>query len=57
MAKKKEEAKPLFRVLIKGSNRPAYLGEGIEEEEAKRLSNGLAVETYIQPLDQPEEES
>lgn len=54
--KKKEEPKPLFRVLIKGSNRPAYLGDSIEEEEAKRLSDGLAIETYIQPVDLPEAE-
>lgn len=45
--KKKEEPKELFKVFSKKTNKPVYLGEGVEEKEANRLSDQLADDTYI----------
>lgn len=56
--KKKKEKKPLFRVFRSEDDKYAYLpsDEGLSETEAQRLSDGLAVETYIKKIYDPESE-
>lgn len=54
----KEAPKPLYRVFIKGTDKPAYLpsGKGVLKNEAERLSNLLAIETEIKCVWEPEPE-
>jgi hypothetical protein len=56
--KKKEPEKPKFRVFFKGTNKTPYLpvGDGLPEEEAHRLSDGLKAETEVRCVWEPPEE-
>lgn len=49
---------PLYRVFNKETDKPAYIpaGDGVELEEAERLSKSLAVDTYVKQVFFPEEE-
>lgn len=37
----------LYKVFLKGDNRPVYLGKGVDLEEAERVSRALAAESYV----------
>lgn len=55
--KRAEKDIPLYRVFFKGSDKTPYLpsGKGLEESEAQRISAGLAAETEVKCVFQPEE--
>lgn len=50
--KAKETDVDLYRLFQKGSDQPVYLpaGKGLTLEEANRLSDALAVDTYVQQV-------
>ncbi len=57
--KRKEQEVPLYRVFFKGTDKTPYLtaGKGLDLEEAERLSTGLAADTEVRCVFQPEEEA
>lgn len=54
MPAKDPEPDALYRVFRKDNDRPAYLPEpgsnGLPEEVAQRLSDGLAIDTYVKKV-------
>lgn len=50
--KGKETDVDLYRLFQKGSDRPVYLpkGNGLTLEEANRLSDALATDTYVKQV-------